>query len=120
MAVMALPPAALALWRFGAVSGASAVLLGAFGAHGLAKHFEANPRHAATWATAAQYHLVSSAVTLVAASQRKVPAAALLAAGTVVFSGSLYALVLTNVKALGAVTPVGGLLMVGGWLALLV
>ena len=70
--------------------------------------------------SADRVELLARAVTLVAASQRKVPAAALLAAGTVVFSGSLYALVLTNVKALGAVTPVGGLLMVGGWLALLV
>ena len=45
--------------------------------------------------------------------------AALFAAGTLLFSGSLYALVLSGYKALGAVTPVGGLLLTAGWLALL-
>ena len=104
--------------RIAALSGASAVLLGAFGAHAL-QRFSADPKALATWATASSYHLLHSAVLLAAAQQRKQTSCALLAGGIAVFSGSLYLLVLTGEKRLGAITPIGGLLLTGGWLALL-
>ena len=109
-------------WRLGCASGASAVLLGAFGAHGLQARFAGHPdreKLLSTWHTASSYHLVHSGILLIAASQRKQLAAQLLAGGIAVFSGSLYALVLSGVKVLGAVTPIGGLLLVGGWAAML-
>ena len=72
------------------------------------------------WKTAAFYHLVHAVVLLVLA-QRAVVARgpfALFGAGIVIFSGSLYALAVTNVKWLGAITPLGGLCLLAGWLAL--
>ena len=72
-----------------------------------------------TWQTAAQYHgLHSTAVCIAAAVSPSPTAAALLLGGNLLFSGSLYALVLTGHKKLGAITPLGGLLYICGWLAL--
>ncbi len=106
-------------WKLGAISGASAVLLGAFGAHGLAKRFENNPKALTNWHTAAQYHLVHSGALLIAAAARKPYASALFTSGIIIFSGSLYILVLSGQKWLGAITPIGGLLLVSGWIALI-
>ena len=103
-------------WRIAALSGASAVLLGAFGAHGLRSRVA--PELLTTWATASNYHLLHSAVLLVSASSGRPIASALLAGGIVLFSGSLYVLVLSGRRWVGAITPVGGLLLAGGWLAL--
>lgn len=104
--------------RVAAIAGLLAVGLGAFGAHGLEARLEETGK-AEVWSTAALYHLVHSAVMLAmalgAASRR---AFGCIAAGVVVFSGSLYALALTGVGALGAITPVGGLLLLAGWLLL--
>ena len=98
-------------------SGASAVLLGAFGAHALSR-VTADPKAHATWQTAASYHIIHSAGLLHAATQRNVLACRLLSAGMIVFSGSLYVLTLSGQKWLGAVTPIGGLLLTAGWVAL--
>ena len=106
-------------WKIGAISGASAVLLGAFGAHGLQKHLEHNPKAIANWQTGANYHLIHSGALLIAAANRKQYASVLFTSGIVVFSGSLYLLVLSGYKQLGAVTPIGGLFLDGGWIALL-
>jgi len=73
-----------------------------------------------TWDTASHYHLIHSLALLYAASARPdtpVPAA-LFAGGITLFSGSLYALVLSGERRLGAITPIGGVLMAAGWLAL--
>jgi uncharacterized membrane protein YgdD (TMEM256/DUF423 family) len=105
------------LFRLGAFSGASAVLLGAFGAHGL-KRRVSDPALLKTWETAAQYHLLHSVMLIVASGHPRRLPAYLLLGGITLFSGSLYALVLTEYRALGAVTPIGGLLFVAGWLAL--
>ena len=102
--------------RVAAASGASAVLLGAFGAHALSKFADA--KQLSTWATASHYHLLHSAVLLFAASQRKTASCYLLASGMAIFSGSLYLLVLTDRRWLGAITPIGGLLLTAGWAAL--
>jgi len=97
-------------------SGASAVAFGAFGAHALAGSVE--PKLLKTWETGAQYHLAHSLAVLVAAQSNRGLAAGLFTAGITLFSGSLYALVLTGQRKIGAITPVGGLLMIAGWIAL--
>ncbi|KAL8337519.1 hypothetical protein RB598_006423 [Gaeumannomyces tritici] len=108
-------------WKVGAVSGASAVALGAFGAHGLKKHIS-DPQKLANWGTAAQYQLVHSGAVLLASGvgAGNPVAAGLFTAGTTMFSGSLYALVLDSdrFRFMGPVTPVGGLCLIAGWLAL--
>ena len=105
----------------GAAAAALAVGLGAFGTHALEPRI--TPERLATWETATRYHLVH-AVVLVAlgALGGRVPGlrwvGGLLSAGVAVFSGSLYLLVLTDTPILGAVTPVGGVLLIAGWLTL--
>jgi uncharacterized membrane protein YgdD (TMEM256/DUF423 family) len=107
------------VWMLGAVLGATAVLLGAFGAHGLQK-MTSDPDALRVWKTGALYHLVHSAVLLMAAlhPDRPVWAPRLFVAGIVVFSGSLYALALTGIGVFGAITPIGGLCFIAGWIAL--
>jgi uncharacterized membrane protein YgdD (TMEM256/DUF423 family) len=103
-------------FKLGCASGAGAVLLGAFGAHGLANRVDQKALQ--NWSTAAQYHLIHSVVLLAASSHRSKVPSYLLTGGIFLFSGSLYALVLTGEKRLGAITPIGGLSLVAGWLAL--
>ena len=104
----------------GAVSGFVAVALGAFGAHLLAGALPAD--RLAVFETGARYQmfhalaLVGSALVVGRRRGRAAPAAAwLFALGTVLFSGSLYALALSGVRAWGAVTPLGGLAWLAGW-----
>lgn len=104
-------------WRAGAASGCAAVLLGAFGAHALRGRVA--PELLKTWESGAQYHLVHSVALVVAGATGADAAGALFATGTALFSGSLYALVLTGRRGLGAITPFGGLALAAGWLALL-
>lgn len=111
------------LLAVGAVSGAIAVATGAFGAHGLVSLV--TPERLATFRTGASYHLAHAlAVVLAALVAAHVPGRAVRAAGwlfiagTVLFSGSLYALVLLDLPVLGAVTPLGGVAFIAGWLAL--
>ncbi|OQS05642.1 hypothetical protein THRCLA_20564 [Thraustotheca clavata] len=112
-------PAASLWFKTGAVSGASAVLLGAFGAHGLQNRVK-DPKMLKNWDTAAQYHLLHSAVLLaVPFARRPNLVGGLITTGIVFFSGSLYTLVLTEKKRLGMITPMGGLMFVAGWLCLL-
>jgi uncharacterized membrane protein YgdD (TMEM256/DUF423 family) len=105
--------------RISAVFGFLAVALGAFGAHGLHSLLEKNAR-LATWETAVLYHLTHAVVMLVIATLRPLRTIAwwLMLAGVVIFSGTLYALALTNIKWLGAITPLGGVCLLAGWLAL--
>ena len=106
-------------WTLTGIAGSLGVALGAFGAHGL-KRVVSDPSLLDTWETAAKYHLIHAlALGLVAAhpSQPRL-AGALFLLGIVVFSGSLYTLVLTEQRWLGAITPIGGLALIGGWLAL--
>ena len=106
-----------------AVSGAIAVLAGAFGAHGLRARL--TPEQLASWTTASQYHLLHSIVLLALAlfavytgKEIRIPAS-LFTAGIVLFSGSIYLLVLTQQRWLGPITPLGGLCLIAGWLSLL-
>ena len=105
--------------RISAIVGFLAVALGAFGAHGLHDVLERNAR-LATWETAVLYHLTHAVVMLVIATLLPLRAAAwwLMLAGVVIFSGTLYVLALTNLKWLGAITPLGGVGLLAGWLTL--
>lgn len=111
-----------------AVIGALAVLIGAFGAHGLPDWLaeisvDANtvPRRVAQFETGARYHLVHAAVLLALIALPVQPSAAwrwsfrLFVAGIVFFSGSLYVLVLTDTPWLGAITPIGGVCWIIAW-----
>ncbi len=99
-----------------AVSGLLGVALGAFGAHGLQDRLLANDR-LDVWQTAVLYHLVHSVAALAALTISRAAAGWWLA-GVVVFSGSLYLLALTDTGWLGAVTPLGGVAFLIGWIAL--
>ena len=133
----------------GAVLGGLGVVTGAFGAHGLEKKLTSDreaaiadstsgealrgdaalavPRLLSSYEVAVRYQMYHAlALLLVGVLARLSPqtawtvAGALLLAGVLVFSGSLYALVFTRVKMWGAVTPLGGLLLIVGWLAVVV
>lgn len=100
----------------GAVLTAIGIALGAFGAHGLRAVLD--ERALGWWATGVQYHMWN-AIGLVALGAISRPtnwAAALIAAGLLVFSGSLYLMALTGARWPGMITPLGGLLMIAGWL----
>lgn len=108
----------------GAGLGAAAIAAGAFGAHALKGRIA--PPLVDVFETAARYHLVHAVVLLVvgllAADRPRSTALQVagwsLASGVVVFSGSLYAMALSGQRWLGALTPVGGLALIAGWLAL--
>jgi uncharacterized membrane protein YgdD (TMEM256/DUF423 family) len=106
-------------WLTGA-AGASAVLLGAFGAHALRGVLDAGGRE--LWHTASQYqfwHALALAVAgLAPAGRARRGAVAAFAIGIVLFSGSLYALALGAPRWCGAITPLGGLAFLAGWVAL--
>ena len=107
----------------GAFSAAISVAAGAFGAHALKARLPADLL--AVFETGARYqmyHALGLGLAAWAASAGRSGAAAwagwLFVAGTVLFSGSLYALTLSGVRALGAVTPFGGVAFIAGWIAL--
>lgn len=104
------------LLRASAALGLLGVALGAFGAHGLEKVID-DPDRLATWDTAVFYHLVHAVMLYLIAVGGILRRAAWLcmAAGVCVFSGSLYALVLSGITWLGAITPIGGVLLLLGW-----
>lgn len=109
------------------IAGASGVALGAFGAHGLSGFFAANPGAEDTFRTGVQYHLVHAVALLGAAwavgaypSRWTRLAGIGFAVGIVLFSGALYALSLLGLRWMGAVAPLGGAALIGGWLALTV
>lgn len=103
----------------GALLAASGVVLGAFGTHGLRAMLDAQAL--GWWQTAVQYQLFHAVGLIAIAALPGVRAGspvALLSAGTLIFSGSLYLMALTGARWLGAVTPAGGLAMIAGWLLL--
>jgi|TARA_R110000822_G_scaffold187752_5_gene326535 uncharacterized membrane protein YgdD (TMEM256/DUF423 family) len=106
-----------------AISGFIGVVFGAFGTHGLRGTVE--PELLSVWQTAMQYQMFHVLVLLsiiIAGSRQSnrllTISGWLFVAGTVLFSGSLYALVITGIKSLGMVTPFGGVLFLLGWLVL--
>ena len=115
--------AARAQWllRTGAVLALLGVLLGAFGAHALRAQLGADML--AVYQTGVQYHLIHAlgivVIAILAATQPKWRrlhlAGWLMAAGVVLFSGSLYLLAITGVRTFGAITPLGGLCFIAAW-----
>ena len=104
----------------GAALAGVAVAAGAFGAHGLRGRLA--PDLLETFATAARYQLIHGVALILTAlaedrwpQGRLTPARWMFLAGTVAFSGSLYLLALTGTRAVGAITPVGGVLLIAGW-----
>jgi len=105
-------------WRLAGIVGALGVALGAFGAHGLKDKVDAVAL--GWWDTGSRYHLVHALALALVAAHPASPRLAgwLFVAGITLFSGSLYAMTLTGVRGLGAITPLGGLCLIGGWVAL--
>ena len=104
------------LIALGAINAALAVAAGAFGAHGLKDRLDA--RALEVFETAACYHMYHALALVlcgIIATRGATTAGWILQAGIVIFSGSLYALALTGVKGLGAITPIGGLAFLVGW-----
>ena len=108
----------------GAVSALVAVAAGAFGAHGLRARL--TPEYLAVFETAARYQMYHALGLLaVAWAVTRWPgslagwAGWLFVVGTVLFSGSLYTLALTGARWLGAITPLGGVAFLAGWVCLI-
>ena len=103
-----------------AILGATGVALGAFGAHALKAMLEANDR-IDTWETAVFYHLVHSLALLILSTQPSMRRSTFycFVVGVAVFSGSLYLLCLSGLNWLGAITPIGGICLMAGWLSCL-
>ncbi len=104
----------------GALFGAIAVILGAFGAHALKKQFD--DYQLSIWQTAVEYQMYHALLLIVVGwLMRQNPSQWLqisgisLSLGILLFSGSLYALAFSKIKLLGAITPLGGLGFIIGW-----
>ncbi|MEM6955500.1 MAG: DUF423 domain-containing protein [Myxococcota bacterium] len=115
----------------GAVFGALAIAFGAFGAHALRASLEGDPDgplRMGWWETASHYHLVHALALVALAALVKGREASLAEricayawiSGTAVFAGTLYAMTLGGPRFLGAITPIGGTLLIVGWGALAV
>ena len=102
--------------RIAALMGFLAVALGAFGAHGLEKLLADN-KTTEIWKTAVFYHFIHAVMLYVLGQRQPVRSGPWLSflVGIVVFSGSLYLLAVTNLKWLGAITPLGGVSFLVGW-----
>ena len=108
----------------GSLNALIGVALGAFGAHGLKS--KVAPEMLTVWETGVQYHLIHAlGLIMIGILCQLMPEASLvrtsgwfLLAGIVMFSGSLYALVLTGTKPFGIITPIGGVAFLVGWLLL--
>jgi uncharacterized membrane protein YgdD (TMEM256/DUF423 family) len=102
--------------RLAAVSGLLAVALGAFGAHSL-KPLLLQHQTLEVWEKAVLYHFVHTLALLFLAARPSVPKGPVISfvLGLCLFSGSLYLLAVTNVRWLGAITPLGGVSFLVGW-----
>ena len=104
-----------------------AVAAGAFGAHGLERYFAQHPELEPTYLTAVRYQMIHGlALLAVAWATTQWPGSLVnwagyaFVVGVIIFSGSLYLLVLTDTSWLGAITPLGGVAFLAGWILLIV
>ncbi|MDW0116443.1 DUF423 domain-containing protein [Sporosarcina thermotolerans] len=112
----------------GAVNAALAVAFGAFGAHALKEKL--SEHYLAVWETAVQYQMfhaigllvvgILMSPSLMGSSTQLTWAGYLLLAGIIIFSGSLYVLSLSGIGILGAITPIGGVAFIVGWIMLII
>jgi len=112
----------------GAINGFLAVAFGAFGAHALKEKL--SEKYLAIWETAVQYQMFHAlaliAIGILMSSKLMGPVSSLntagylMLAGIILFSGSLYVLSLTGIGILGAVTPIGGVAFLVGWIMIIV
>jgi uncharacterized membrane protein YgdD (TMEM256/DUF423 family) len=102
--------------RIAAAGGFLAVVLGAFGAHGL-KGLLAENGTTMIWEKAVFYHFIHTVMLFVLAERKPFPVFSWWSflVGIVIFSGSLYLLAVTNILWLGAITPLGGVAFLLGW-----
>jgi uncharacterized membrane protein YgdD (TMEM256/DUF423 family) len=113
------------IYFYAAINGFLVVVFGAFGAHGL--EAELSQARLAIWQTAVLYHMFHVVALLVAgflayllpASKSMNCAAYAFQLGILLFSGSLYALALMDISALGFITPIGGVAFLTGWALLI-
>ena len=110
----------------GAIIGFVGVAMGAFGAHALKKHFLEAPDLGAIYQTGSEYALVHAVVLLVVGVlSQKNPSKVISVAGwaftfgCIVFSGTLWLLAIFDIRWLGAITPIGGLSLLVGWVGLM-
>jgi len=116
-------PSGAAAIALGALFGALAVGLGAFAAHAMKAHYDADQLH--TFETGVRYQMYHALAlvgcgALQRTGARTKVATLLFVIGIVLFSGSLYGLVWTGARWLGPITPIGGVAFVAGWIALLI
>ncbi|OOC63032.1 DUF423 domain-containing protein [Paenibacillus ihbetae] len=110
---------------WGSVLMALSVAIGAFGAHMLEGKISAD--ELAVYETGVHYHMIHGIAVLVAGilagtlgeSRKLFWAGTLFIAGVIIFSGSLYVLSISGIKWLGAITPIGGVAFIAGWITLL-
>ncbi len=110
------------LFTIGAISTALAIALGAFGAHGLEDKL--SEHYLEVFETGVRYQMYNSLGLmllgilqhLINGNKRVQLAGMLILAGVIIFSGSLYILAVTQFSKLGMITPIGGILMIAGWL----
>jgi uncharacterized membrane protein YgdD (TMEM256/DUF423 family) len=110
----------------GSLNAATAVTLGAFGAHALKTELASDLF--TIYSTAVQYHLYHALGLFAVAMAASISPESIwikasgwsMVAGTVLFSGSLYGLSLSGIRWLGAITPIGGILLIASWIMLAV
>ncbi|OCH96204.1 DUF423-domain-containing protein [Obba rivulosa] len=117
-------PGPALLWRSGALIAAVGIIAGAFGAHGLQRRKGITPDQIHAWETASHYAVFNGLALLIASLHPRFAfhrfAGPAIAAGGIIFSGSIMALVLNRdrFRWMGPVTPMGGSIMIAGYLAL--
>lgn len=107
--------------RLAALNGFLVVALGAFGAHGL-KTILLEHQTQTIWEKAVLYHMFHTLVILLLAFRPSPPKGAVIffLVGIALFSGSLYVLAASNIRWLGAITPIGGVSFLIGWILLFI
>ncbi|OSC99521.1 DUF423-domain-containing protein [Trametes coccinea BRFM310] len=117
-------PGPTLLWRTGAILAAAGIVAGAFGSHGLQKKSGITPEKLHAWQTASSYAIYNGLALLLVSLHPRFAvhrfAGPAIAAGSALFSGSIFTLVLAGErwKWLGPVTPIGGSIMIAGYIAL--
>ncbi|KAH9898082.1 hypothetical protein C8Q73DRAFT_683607 [Cubamyces lactineus] len=112
------------LWKAGAILAAAGMITGAFGTHGLQKRGGVTPEKLHAWQTASSYAIYNGLALLLVSMHPRFAthrfAGPAIAVGSMVFSGSIMALVLARdrLKWMGPITPIGGSIMIAGYIAL--